>query len=313
MRINCKFTPLFVSLAGLMLAGCATQRPPRQVSGPARRPMPPTFEETYHEPAPVRPAPVEVVRPAPVVIAEPLPPPVLTPTAPATPRAGTPHTVRRGETLSGIALQHRMTWRELADYNRIADPNAIRVGQTILIPPAPGAAAAAPAPAVTPRTAAAPVAGDGHYIVQPGDNLTVIARRHNTTISALRQVNNLTSDTIRVGQRLTLPQGSAAPSTPAVAAPAPATPATPRAVPTPRPVATPETPATATPAPAAPEAPAPPADDRAFTIVVEEGDTLESISASYVVSVEALRRENNLAPNAQVRPGDRLRIPPTSW
>lgn len=309
MRINCKFTPLFVSLAGLMLAGCATQRPPRQVSGPARHPMPPTFEETYHQPVPVRPAPVEVVRPAPVVIAEPLPAP-LPPPATLPPRAGTPHTVRRGETLSAIALQHRMTWRELADFNSIADPNSIRVGQTILIPPAPGAAA--PAPAVTPR-AAAPVAGDGHYVVQPGDNLTVIARRHNTTVSALRQVNNLTSDTIRVGQRLTLPQGSAAPATPAAAGPESATPATPRAVPTPRPVATPATPATATPAPAAPEAPAPPADDRAFTIVVEEGDTLESISASYVVSVEALRRENNLAPNAQVRPGDRLRIPPTSW
>lgn len=56
---------------------------------------------------------------------------------------------------------------------------------------------------------AAPTAGTGGgggtVTVQPGDNLTKIARRNNTTISALRTANGLTSDLIRVGQKLNLP------------------------------------------------------------------------------------------------------------
>lgn len=41
--------------------------------------------------------------------------------------------------------------------------------------------------------------------VQSGDNLTKIARRNNTTISALKSANGLTSDMIRVGQKLRIP------------------------------------------------------------------------------------------------------------
>lgn len=41
--------------------------------------------------------------------------------------------------------------------------------------------------------------------VQSGDNLTKIARRNNTTVSALKSANGLTSDMIRVGQKLRIP------------------------------------------------------------------------------------------------------------
>jgi len=302
--------------AGLfVLTGCATDRPPRQVGSPGLRAMPPSYEEVYHggsRPESVQQKPIQVMpMPAVPVLIEPLPPPVAP--APVAPRTGTPYTVRRGDSISTIAARHRITWRELADYNHIADPNRIRVGQTILIPPgAQGTASltesqsAAPAPSV-PAPAPA-VAGSGTYVVQPGDNLTVVARRNNTTIRALREVNNLSGDTIRVGQTLKLPAGSAAGSVADTG----------RSVPAPSPVATPPPPAPG-PVGVTPVVPAPapvveaPADERAFTIVVEQGDTLESISTSYVVSIEALRRENNLGPNAQVKPGDRLRIPPTSW
>jgi N-acetylmuramoyl-L-alanine amidase len=46
------------------------------------------------------------------------------------------------------------------------------------------------------------------YVVQPGDTLWQISQRHNTTVSALSQANNLGNvDHIVVGQRLTLPGG----------------------------------------------------------------------------------------------------------
>lgn len=44
------------------------------------------------------------------------------------------------------------------------------------------------------------------YIVQPKDNLSKIAKKHNTTINTLRQFNNLTSDDLVPGQRLRIPE-----------------------------------------------------------------------------------------------------------
>lgn len=45
----------------------------------------------------------------------------------------------------------------------------------------------------------------GEVTVQSGDTLTKIARQNNTTISALKSANGLTSDMIRIGQKLRLP------------------------------------------------------------------------------------------------------------
>jgi lipoprotein-anchoring transpeptidase ErfK/SrfK len=45
------------------------------------------------------------------------------------------------------------------------------------------------------------------YTVQPGDSLWKIARRYATTSGAIRQANKLTSDVIRVGKVLQVPQG----------------------------------------------------------------------------------------------------------
>lgn len=43
------------------------------------------------------------------------------------------------------------------------------------------------------------------YTVQNGDTLYAIARKYNTTVSALKELNSLTTDTIRVGQILKIP------------------------------------------------------------------------------------------------------------
>jgi len=40
------------------------------------------------------------------------------------------------------------------------------------------------------------------YEVKPGDSLTRIAKKYNTTIELIKQVNNLPSDNLRVGQKL---------------------------------------------------------------------------------------------------------------
>ncbi|NGX47789.1 MAG: hypothetical protein K1000chlam3_01172, partial [Chlamydiae bacterium] len=43
------------------------------------------------------------------------------------------------------------------------------------------------------------------YKVQSGDSLWKIARDHNTTVKALRQVNDLHSDCLNIGQTLMIP------------------------------------------------------------------------------------------------------------
>ncbi|MCO6186146.1 peptidoglycan DD-metalloendopeptidase family protein [Rhizobium sp. L1K21] len=59
----------------------------------------------------------------------------------------------------------------------------------------------------------------GLYEVKSGDSLGRIAANHGTTINALRAANGLTSDNIRIGQKLKVP-GSAPAKTETVAAPA---------------------------------------------------------------------------------------------
>ena len=45
----------------------------------------------------------------------------------------------------------------------------------------------------------------GSYTVKRGDNLSEIALRFGLSLSELKRLNNLTSNTIQIGQRLTLP------------------------------------------------------------------------------------------------------------
>lgn len=43
-----------------------------------------------------------------------------------------------------------------------------------------------------------------YYIVKKGDNLYSIARKYNTTVDAIKKLNNLTNNNLSIGQRLTI-------------------------------------------------------------------------------------------------------------
>jgi LysM repeat protein len=55
--------------------------------------------------------------------------------------------------------------------------------------------------------------GDQFYVVKSGDTLIKIAADHKTTVKALRSANSLTTDKIKVGQKLKIPAGASAPAT----------------------------------------------------------------------------------------------------
>jgi LysM repeat protein len=112
------------------------------------------------------------------------------------------HTVRQGETLGEIAAANRLSVRDLAAANGIANPNRVIIGQVLVIP---GAAAATPATVV--------------HVVAPGETLSGIAARYATTTRALADANGIrNTDLVRIGARLTVPAGSGQPA--AGAAPA---------------------------------------------------------------------------------------------
>jgi LysM repeat protein len=85
----------------------------------------------------------------------------------------------------------------------VSEPNLPKMDQTSS---APRAAAGA---------SSAAVKYDGPvsvYVVKPGDNLTRIAKAHGTTAKAIREASGLKTDRILVGQKLKVPQGTAAAS-----------------------------------------------------------------------------------------------------
>lgn len=112
------------------------------------------------------------------------------------------HRVQAGETLSQIAAEYGVTLAALLQANRIADPNAVYVGQILIIPGDSGGSSVASKQIGPPRN------GFFYYTVQPGDTMSGIARNLNTTILAIQTYNNLPdAETVYNNMQLKIPYG----------------------------------------------------------------------------------------------------------
>lgn len=238
------------------------------------------------------------------------------------PKEGTPYVIKSGDVLSKIAAAYGVSTLELASYNGISNPGAIRVGQKIMIPPgatrkpAATVAASALAPSTKVADAPTPVLSGDEYKVQSGDILGRIAARHGVTTAALKKANNLTSDLLRVGQVLKIPGKTTAPAatdlptlTPVVTPPPVVT----------APVVTvpaPVEPAIVVPPVVTPPAPVEPvASDlsKPFEYVVPEGESLDDIARMFIVTPDSIRKLNALGPTEAVKAGQRIKIPPSQY
>ncbi|MGX7196414.1 LysM peptidoglycan-binding domain-containing protein [Enterococcus olivae] len=107
--------------------------------------------------------------------------------------SGSTYTVKAGDTLSGIASKNGVSISQLRSWNNISG-DLILVGQKLKT--SQSGSSASNTSSTTQQNASK------QYQVKQGDSLWQIAQSHNTSVSQLRSLNNLNSDTIYVGQTL---------------------------------------------------------------------------------------------------------------
>ncbi len=117
------------------------------------------------------------------------------------------YTVKRGESIASIARKHHVTTAALREANELCRNCGVKAAQTLRIPerPAAGLPTAATARSASVATArTAPLSGPTTYRVQRGDTLFSIARQFRITVDDLKRLNQLRTDKINIGDRLTV-------------------------------------------------------------------------------------------------------------
>jgi membrane-bound lytic murein transglycosylase D len=114
------------------------------------------------------------------------------------------YTVRRGDTLSGVALRFGSTVRSIKAYNNIGRRNRIYVGQVLQLPKG----RSQPTVSFASYTPEAPQNYSlVSYRVRRNDNLSKIAKRFRTDAHNLVKINNIKNpNALYPGQRIKVPQ-----------------------------------------------------------------------------------------------------------
>ena len=151
------------------------------------------------------------------------------------------YVVQYGDTLYSIASNNNIDVEELIKLNGLTDYELF-VGQILKLP----------------NLIEDEILAENEYVVQKGDSLYSIARKYNTTVNDIKDLNNLTSNLLNVGQILKIP-GLKDES------------------------------------------------KNEYDYVVQKGDTLYSIARKYNITVDELKKVNNLNSNI-LSIGQKLKI-----
>ena len=254
--------------------------------------------------------------------------------APAPAPEYTVYVVQNGDYLAKISKKFNVTINSIKRLNPSIKKDVIWVGQKLKLPgkvdvgvqAEPAKATAAKAPA---KKAYAPYTGaTKEYVVKNGDTLGAIAYGNGINIRQLKELNGLSSDALKVGQKLKVPADGAATAKPETkvevkkldvtvdsktkkvaetkvlethVAEADAPVADASAVAT-------EVPGSAD-AVVAPDAAAAPAEGATMTYLVQEGDDMTSVSIRWGVSAADIRELNNLGEGDKLVPGQVIKLP----
>ncbi len=113
------------------------------------------------------------------------------------------HYVRKGETVGGIARRYRTSTSAIARLNRLNRRYTIYPRQRLKVPGRYGSSSSSAKPRELVREGEKLV-----YIIKRGDSLYQIASSFNTSVAEIKRRNNLTSNTLHVGQKLTIQTGN---------------------------------------------------------------------------------------------------------
>lgn len=94
------------------------------------------------------------------------------------------YTVKKGDTLYDIAEKYNVSINDIKEKNNLTS-NILKIGQVLEIPNS--------------------STGEVNYIVQKGDNLNTIANKYGVTVSDIKKLNNLKTNTLQIGQVLKIP------------------------------------------------------------------------------------------------------------
>ena len=103
------------------------------------------------------------------------------------------HVVKSGDTLWSIAKKYGVSVEELKEKNNLTS-NALSINQVLLIP-------------VEDESSVEVPSSSEYYTVKAGDSLYAIANKYGMSVDELKDLNNLTSNLLTIGQRLRIKKG----------------------------------------------------------------------------------------------------------
>ncbi|MBQ6687269.1 MAG: LysM peptidoglycan-binding domain-containing protein [Bacilli bacterium] len=160
------------------------------------------------------------------------------------------YVVAKGDTLWNIARKFGITVNEIKSANNL-NSNALAIGQTLFIPGQ--------------TIENIPISGFT-YTVKSGDTLYSIAQKYNTSVSKIKELNNLTANILSIGQTLKISDDNSN---------------------------------------------VPEVESGEVVYTVKSGDNLYAIARKYNVTVDAIKKANNLSSNL-LSVGQNLIIPVTT-
>ena len=146
------------------------------------------------------------------------------------------YTVKKGDSLWLIANKNGVSVDDIKNANNLTS-NTLQIGQILIIPGK--------------KTSTKEIT----YVVKKGDSLWLIANKYDTTVEKIKSVNNLTNNTLQIGQILTIPSST-----------------------------------------------------EFFTYTVKKGDNLWLIAKNYNTTVDNIKKLNNLTSNT-LQIGQKLILP----